>query len=70
MKLRVIIDVDVSKTIAETIQRTGLTVCQDGSSMQVRVPHTPAIPSRKTDVEFVQNPKGDIAEVVQISKGE
>jgi len=34
MKLRVIVDVDVSKTIAETIERNGFTVCRDGSSMQ------------------------------------
>jgi hypothetical protein len=70
MKLRVVVDVDVSKTIAETIKRNGLTVCRDGSSMQVRVPNTPAIPRRKTKVEFVSDPKADISEVVQASQGE
>jgi len=68
MKLRVIVDVDVSKTIAETIERNGFTVCRDGSSMQVRVPHTPAIPSRKTAVQFIQDPDTSHKEVVAASK--
>lgn len=56
MKLRVIVDVEVSKTMAETIQRSGFSVIPDGSAMQVRVGNSPAIPKRKTDVQYVQNP--------------
>ena len=68
MKLRVVVDVEVSKTIAETMKRNGFTLCQDGSSMQVQVSHTPAIPRRKTKVKFIPNPKSEIDDVVQISK--
>lgn len=58
MKLRVIVDVDVSPTLAETIQRGGFTLCQDGSGQQVKVGNnSPVIPKRKTKVLFVENPK-------------
>ena len=56
MKLRVIVDVEVSKTMAETLQRTGFSVCPDGGGMQVRVGNSPAIPKRKTSVKYVENP--------------
>lgn len=57
MKLRVIVDIEVSKTMAETIQRSGFSVIPDGSGVQVRVGNSPAIPKRKTDVQYVENPK-------------
>jgi len=53
MKLRIIIDVEVSKTMAETIQRSGFSVIPDGSAMQVRVGNSPTIPKRKTNVQYV-----------------
>lgn len=56
MKFRVYVEVDVSNTIAETMQRNGFHVCPDGSAMQIKVPNTPIIPQRKTKVVFVENP--------------
>lgn len=67
MKLRVIVDVEVSQTMAETIQRTGFNVCPDGSAMQVRVGNSPAIPRRKTAVQYVVNPTTPIAEAADAS---
>lgn len=55
MKLRVYVEVDVSKTIAETIKRNGFNVCPDGSAMQVKVPNAPVIPGRKTKVVFLDS---------------
>ncbi len=57
MKLRVYIEVDVSKTIAETMQRNGFQVCLDGSALQIKIPNTPPIPQRKTNVVFIENPR-------------
>ena len=68
MKLRVIVDMDVSQTMAETIQRTGFTLCRDGSAMQVRVPNSPAIPKRKTKIECVENPSSSLKTIVAASK--
>lgn len=67
MKLRVIVDMDVSETMAETIRRNGFNVCADGSGMQVQVPHSPNIPRRKTDVQFVEEPQTTLQEVVDSS---
>lgn len=52
MKLKVTIEVEVSKSMAETMQRSGFTVCPDGSAMQVKVGNSPAIPKRKTKVTY------------------
>lgn len=52
MKLRIIIDLDVSNTIAETMRRTGFTVLPDGSAMKVQVPNAPTIPKRKVKIAF------------------
>ena len=68
MKLRVIVDMDVSQTLAETIQRNGFSVCPDGSAMQVKVPNSPAIPKRKTKVQCVENPSTTLEAVVDASK--
>tara|TARA_R110000868_G_scaffold150227_5_gene373256 strand:- start:4993 stop:5193 length:201 start_codon:yes stop_codon:yes gene_type:complete len=65
MKLRVIIDVEVSKTMAETIQRSGFSVIPDGSAMQVRVGNSPTIPKRKTSVQYIQ---GVVTEAKEIDK--
>lgn len=70
MKLRVVIDMDVSQTLAETIKRTGFSVCPDGSAMQVRVPNSPVIPKRKTQVECIENPSMTIQDVVDASTTE
>ena len=52
MKMRVIIDLDVSNTIAETMRRTGFTVLPDGSAMKVQIPNAPTIPKRKVKITF------------------
>jgi hypothetical protein len=64
MKVRVVLEVEVSETIADTMYRTGFTVCADGSSMQVTIPNTPAIPKRKTKFVFIDNPKIDLKNVI------
>ena len=56
MKFRVVIDVDVSTTIAETMQRNGFAVCVDGSALQIKVANCPAIPKRKTKIKIPNNP--------------
>jgi hypothetical protein len=53
MKFRVMIDVEVSQTIADTMRRSGFSVCPDGSAMQVKVGNSPAIPKRKTSVSYI-----------------
>lgn len=55
MKVAIVVEVDVSPTIIETMKRTGFTVALDGTAMQVRVPNSPAIPQRKVKVTFVEN---------------
>lgn len=57
MRLRVVVDVEVSQTMADTIKRTGFKLCTDGSAMQVKVGNSPAIPKRKTQVEFIDDPQ-------------
>lgn len=52
MKIKITIEVEVSKSMAETMQRSGFTVCPDGSAMQVKVGNSPAIPKRKTKVVY------------------
>ena len=54
------VEVDVSKTIADTMQRNGFQLCPDGSAMQIKVQNCPAIPRRKTTVVFVENPEDNI----------
>lgn len=56
MKLRVVIDVDVSMTLAETMQRNGFHACPDGSALKIEIPNSPIIPKRKTKVRFIENP--------------
>ncbi len=56
MKLRVVIDVDVSRTLAETMQRNGFHACPDGTALKIEIPNSPIIPKRKTKVVFVENP--------------
>jgi hypothetical protein len=67
MRLRIIVDVEVSRTMAETIQRAGFNVCPDGSAMQVRVGNSPAIPRRKTAIQYVKDPTVPITEVAAAS---
>ena len=52
MKLRVVIDLDISSTLADTIQRTGFNLAADGSKFKVVVPNAPVITQRKVKVDF------------------
>lgn len=56
MKVVIVVEVDVSITMMETMKRAGFTVAQDGVAMQVKVPNSPNIPQRKTKVTFLENP--------------
>ena len=55
MKLQILIEVDVSKTIAGTMQRSGFEVINNGSSIQIQVGNSPVIPRRKAKVVFIEN---------------
>lgn len=66
MKLQILIEVDVSKTIAGTMQRSGFEILNNGSSMQVQVGNSPVIPQRKTQVVFIENPAKSIDDVCDL----
>lgn len=67
MKMLVVLEVEVSKTLAETMQRAGFTLAPDGTNLQVKVANSPAVPRRKTKVTFVTNPRRSQDEVVTFS---
>jgi len=46
MKARIIIDVNISRTLVETMQRSGFQVCQDGSSMQIKIQNSNPVTRR------------------------
>lgn len=68
MKLRMYIEAEVSKTVAETIQRSGLVVEPDGTGMKVKVPNTPTVPKRKVKVKFLESPTDTLAEAISKSQ--
>jgi len=68
MKLRIVIDVEVSDTIAETMQRTGFLIEPDGSAMKIKIPNTPTIPKRKTKVTFLKDHQPSADEAITASK--
>jgi len=55
MKILVMIEAEVSATIAGTIRRNGLKLVRDGSAMRLSIDNTPSIPSRKVRVEILDN---------------
>jgi hypothetical protein len=63
MKLAILMEVEVSPTIAETMQRSGFSLTPDGTAMQVKIPNSPPIPQRKTRVLFVEHPSCGIQEI-------
>lgn len=63
MKMLVLMEIDVSKTVAETIQRTGFELVPDGTCMRVKVPNSPGVPQRKTKVAFVVNSKHAVKDI-------
>lgn len=60
MKLRIVIDVEVSRTLAETIQRNGFTLGPDGTGSQLKIPNSPVIPRRKTKVVYIEDPQSEL----------
>lgn len=65
MKMLVLLEIEVSKTVGETIQRTGFELVPDGTCLQVKVPNSPPITQRKTQVIFVVNPKHSCQDLKQ-----
>ena len=61
MKTRIIIDIEASQTIIDTMKRTGFTVRPDGSAMQIVVPNAPSITKRKNKITFLDNSQIDTA---------
>jgi hypothetical protein len=52
MKVRIVIDTNITKAQAETMQRSGFNISPDGSSMQIKVPRS-ANSSRRARVNFL-----------------
>ena len=52
MNMRIVIDVNVSKTLAQTMQRNGFNVIPEGTGLAIRIPNSPAITKSKTKIEF------------------
>lgn len=66
MKMIVLLEVEVSKTMAETLQRAGFVVEPDGSHFQVKVPNAPAVSQRKTKLAYVPNPTRSLTEILEL----
>ncbi len=64
MKLVVLVEVDASQTLAETMQRSGFTLAPDGTAMQIKIPNSPSIPQRKTNVIFIENPDKSLQHLI------
>ncbi len=57
MKMLVLLEVEVSRTVGETMQQAGFSLVPDGTCLQVKVADAPPIPQRKTKAVFVTDPK-------------
>lgn len=66
MKLLVLLEIELSKTMADTIQRTGLELVPDGPAMKVKIPHAPIIPRRKIKVSFNTDPLCTYEQLMQV----
>jgi hypothetical protein len=64
MKMIVVVEIDVSKTLGQTMQRSGFTLAPDGSGMQVVVANAPPVPQRKTKVTFIEHPTIPVDELI------
>lgn len=54
MKMRIIIDVNVSKTLAQTMERNGFNVIPEGTGLAIRIPNSPAITKSKSKITFTE----------------
>ncbi len=52
MKMRIIIDVNVSKTLAQTMERNGFNVIPEGTGLAIRIPNSHAITKSKSKITF------------------
>ena len=59
MKLLIVLEVDVSSTLANTMERGGFTLAPDGTGMQIKVPNSPTVPRRKIKTTFIRNPSAE-----------
>lgn len=62
MKLRVVIDIDASSTIIETIQRNGFNLEKIGTGFQCKQESLPTIPRRKIKIKFIKDPTTEFDE--------
>ncbi len=62
-KLRIICDIEASRSLINTIKRTGFTVCEDGSGFQVKIANSPPIPKRKVQTRFIDAPSKPLEEI-------
>jgi hypothetical protein len=67
VKLTLVLEFDISKSMAETIARTGFELAPDGTAMQVKVPNAPTIPKRKVKFQFFEN-QSLLASLQQLSQ--
>jgi len=58
------IEADVSKTMADTIKRSGINLQTDGSGMKISVPNAPSVPKRKVKVAFLDNPSDTLDDAI------
>jgi len=65
MKLLVMVEVEVSRTLAETIERNGFSIRPDGSGQQMQLSNSPSIPRRKTKVVYIQDPELGLDEILK-----
>jgi len=54
MKMTITIDVDVSKTMAQTMKRNGFNVIPEGTGLAIRLANSPAITKSKSKVVFTE----------------
>lgn len=54
MKMRIVIDVNVSKTLAQTMERNGFNVIPEGTGLAIRIPNSPAITKSKSKITFTE----------------
>ena len=54
MKMTIRIDVDVSKTMAQTMKRNGFNVIPEGTGLAIRLANSPAITKSKSKIVFTE----------------
>lgn len=65
MKLMVLLELEVSATVAETMQRNGFVVAPDGTELQVKVANCPTIPRRKINIAFIENSTKGLPKLIE-----